>query len=524
VSEPSEFESSRREKLQRIANLGIDPWGHRFDGHTPIQQVLALPADKPDAERPAVRVAGRIVGRRIGGKVHFLNLWDGSGTPIARQAAAVEGKHEATEYIDWSSRVQVYLGLKQVGEQGWALAQELDLGDFLGVEGTFGKTRTGEPTIFAEKLTFLGKSLLPHPDKWAGMADMEFRLRHRYLDLICNPELFERALKRIKIVRRIRSFLDEQGYYEVETPTLHAIAGGAAAKPFVTHHNTLDIDLYLRIALELHLKRLLVGGMEKVYEIGRVFRNEGISPRHNPEFTMMELYQAYGSYETMMALTEGLIVACVQRLGGVMQLPYGERTIDYTPPFERRKYADLFREHVGIALEDRAGAMEAAKTAHVATHFDVKGAGGASTRQAKDHDVLLHELFEHVVEPKLAASPRPVFVYDYPAGLCPLTKRKQEEPSIAERFELYVCGMELANAYTELNDPIMQEQTFRQQLAGLPEDDSMAKMDEDFVRALRHGMPPAGGLGLGIDRLAMLLTNSTTIRDVILFPLLRPEK
>ncbi len=525
MSDTSEYESARREKLERIAKLGIDPWGHRFDGHMPIQQVLALPADQPDAERPRVKVAGRIVSRRIKGKVHFLDLWDWSGKPVQRTAAAVEGKHEATEYIDWSSRVQVFLGQKQVGETGWALAQELDLGDFLGVEGSFGMTRTGEPTIFADKLTFLGKALSPHPDKWAGMADMEFRLRHRYLDLIYNPELFERALKRIKIVRRIRSYLDEQGYVEVETPTLHAIAGGAAARPFITHHNALDIDLYLRIALELHLKRLLVGGMEKVYEIGRVFRNEGISPRHNPEFTMLELYQAYGSYETMMELTEGLIVACVRSLGERLQLPYGERTIDFTPPFERRKYADLFREAVGVAMDDRPGVIATATAAHVATHLEEKGPDGSVIhRMAKDHDVLVHELFEHRVEPKLAASDRPVFVHDYPAGLCPLTKRKAGDPSIAERFELYVAGMELANAYTELTDPIMQEETFRRQLAGLPEEDSMAKMDEDFVRALRHGMPPAGGLGIGIDRLAMLLTNTTTIRDVILFPLLRPEK
>jgi lysyl-tRNA synthetase, class II len=525
VSDTSEYESARREKVERIAKLGIDPWGHRFDGHMPIQQVLALPADLPEPQRPRVKVAGRIVSRRIKGKVHFVDLWDWSGAPVKRSAAAVEGKHEATEYIDWSSRVQVFVGQKQVGEVGWALAQELDLGDFLGVEGTFGKTRTGEPTIFAEKLTFLGKSLLPHPDKWAGMADMEFRLRHRYLDLIYNSELFDRARKRIMIVRRIRSYLDEAGYVEVETPTLHAIAGGAAARPFITHHNTLDIDLYLRIALELHLKRLLVGGVEKVYEIGRVFRNEGISPRHNPEFTMLELYQAYGSYETMMELTEGLIVACIKSLGDALQLPYGERTIDFTPPFERRRYGELFREHLGCDIHDRAGVIAAAEAGHVATHNEEKGPDGAIMRRVeKDHDVLVHELFEHRVESKLAASNRPVFVYDYPAGLCPLTKRKADDPAIAERFELYIAGMELANAYTELNDPITQEQTLRRQLAGLREEDSMAKMDEDFVRALRYGMPPAGGLGIGIDRLVMLLTNTTTIRDVILFPLLRPER
>jgi lysyl-tRNA synthetase class 2 len=485
VSQPPQdaFEASRTEKMDAIAALGLDPWGGRFDGHRPIAEVRTLP---PDADPPQrVRIAGRIVLRRTMGNAHFLDLWD------------------------WTGRVQVMIGKKQVGERNWALAKHLDLGDLLGVEGAFGKTKTGELTIFAEQLTFLGKSLQPHPDKHGGMQDMEFRLRHRYLDLIYNPETLERARKRIQIVRTIRRYLDDQGFWEVETPTLHAIAGGAAARPFVTHHNALDIDLYLRIALELHLKRLLVGGVEKVYEIGRVFRNEGIDARHNPEFTMMELYQAYGDYRTMMDLTEGLIVACVQAIGGgEMRLPYGEYVIDYTPPWQRACYADLFRQHVGVALDDVEGIKRVAE------------AGGFPTVN-KHPDVIVHHLFEEKVEDKLTG---PVFVYDYPAALCPLTKRKRDNPALAERFELYVRGMELANAYTELNDPVMQEQTFRTQLAGLPEEESMAKMDDDFVRALRHGMPPAGGLGVGIDRLVMLLTNTTTIRDVILFPLLRPEK
>jgi lysyl-tRNA synthetase class 2 len=294
----------------------------------------------------------------------------------------------------------------------------------------------------------------------------------------------------------------------VETPTLHAIAGGAAARPFITHHNTLDIDLFLRIALELPLKRLLVGGIEKVYEIGRVFRNEGVDATHNPEFTMLELYHAYADYQTMMDVTEGMVVESVKALGGGMQLPYGEHTIDFTPPWQRASYGDLFRQHVGVAMDDAEGVRRAAE----ATGFPTAG---------KHPDVLIHHLFEAKVEEHLIG---PVFVYDYPAGLCPLTKRKRDNPAIAERFELYVRGMELANAYTELNDPVMQEATFRQQLAGLPEEESMAKMDEDFVEALRHGMPPAGGMGIGIDRLCMLLTNTQTIRDVILFPLQRPEK
>jgi lysyl-tRNA synthetase class 2 len=501
------FEASRIDKLHALEALGLDPWGSRFDNHEPISDVLGLPADLPEGQRPRVRIAGRIVSRREGGKVHFLDLKDWSGEPTLRE---IKGEREGTEekVPDLSSRIQVMIGQKQVGEQGWQLAQLLDLGDLLGVDGTFGKTRRGEPTVFADGLTFLGKSLLPHPDKWGGMQEMEYRLRHRYLDLVYSPETLDRARKRIQIVRTIRRYLEERGYWEAETPTLHAIAGGAAARPFITHHNALDVDLFLRIALELHLKRLLVGGIEKVYEIGRVFRNEGIDARHNPEFTMMELYQAYGNYETMMDLTEGLVVACVDALGGGRQRPYGDRVIDYTPPWRRASYADLFAEHVGVPMNDADAVRRAAEARDIPT---------------KGHhpDVIVHHLFEDCVEDRLAG---PVFVYDYPASLCPLTKRKRDNPAVAERFELFVCGMELANAYTELNDPLTQEQTFRQQLAGLPEEESMAKMDADFVRALKHGMPPAGGLGVGIDRLCMLLTDTPTIRDVILFPLLRPEK
>ncbi|MBL8795051.1 MAG: lysine--tRNA ligase [Planctomycetia bacterium] len=506
MSSPADnFEASRAEKLHRIEQLGVDPWGGRFDGHTAIRDVLALPADKPDAERPKVRAAGRIVGKRGQGKLFFLDIRDWT-TPIRTNEQGQE-RHA----------LQVMIGQKQVNELSWKLVSNLDLGDLIGVDGSFGKTKMGEPTIFAESLTYLGKSLEPHPDKWAGMQEMEYRLRHRYLDLIYTPDTLDRTLKRIKIIKTIRNHLDGQGFVEVETPVLHAIAGGAAARPFTTHHNTLDIPLFQRIALELHLKRLLVGGIEKVYEIGRVFRNEGISQRHNPEFTMMELYQAYADYRSMMDLTEGLIVACVDALGGGRQLPYGEHTVNFEPPWQRACYVDLFREHVGVDMNDKDAVRAAAPKFKINPQIVVEG----KVIGDKDHDVIVHELFEHAVEDKLIG---PVFVHDYPAGLCPLTKRQRGNPNIAERFELYVRGMELANAYTELNDPITQEQTFRQQLAGLPEEDSMAKMDEDFIRALRHAMPPAGGLGVGIDRLVMLLTNTTTIRDVILFPLLRPEK
>lgn len=486
----------RLEKLRQIEALGVDPWGQRFDGRTAIGDIRQLPCGPFDDANPGltVRAAGRVVRRRAMGKVHFLEIWDQTG------------------------RVQVMLGQKQIGELGWKLAQLLDLGDLIGVDGEYGATKTGEPTIRASSLTFLTKSLEPHPKDVYGLGDVEYRLRHRYLDLIYTPDTLRRARQRVTIIRTIRTFLDAKGYLEVETPTLHAIAGGAAAKPFETHHNALGADLFVRIALELPLKRLLVGGLEKVYEIGRVFRNEGISPRHNPEFTMLELYEAYGDLFSIMDLTEGMIVAAVDALGTTRTLSYGEHTVEFAPPFQRVTYSDAFREHVGVDLFDGDGVRR--RAAESGIPLELKDAK-AGTSTPKEHDVLVHELFEHHVEEKLSG---PVFVYDYPAALCPLTKRKRDNPALAERFELYVRGMELANAYTELNDPLTQEATFRRQLAGLSAEDSMAKMDDDFVRALRHGMPPAGGLGIGIDRLVMLLTNTQSIRDVILFPLLRPEQ
>jgi lysyl-tRNA synthetase class 2 len=480
------FEADRLAKLKHIEALGLDPWGGRFDSHQPIAKVRSLPVAEGDplTAGPPVRIAGRIRTIRRMGRIIFLDLADATG------------------------KIQVLIGQKQVGELNWQLCEYLDLGDLLGVDGRFGKTKTGELTVFAQQLHYLAKSLLPHPDKWSGIEDVEFALRHRYLDLIYNPELRNKALTRVRIIQHIRDYLNRLGYLEVETPVLQTIAGGAAARPFVTHHNALDIDLYLRIALELHLKRLLVAGFEKIYEIGRVFRNEGISPKHNPEFTMLELYQAYGDYNTMMDLTEGLISSCVELLGHGRKLHLGDQEMDFTPPWPRVSYTELFRQHIGVDWQDTQAVLQAAQ------RYGIDTAG-------KERDVLVHYLFEEVIEDKLVG---PVFVYDYPASLCPLTKRKRDNPEIAERFELYIQGMELANAYTELNDPITQEATFRRQLAGLPEEESMARMDEDFIKALKYGMPPAGGLGIGIDRLVMVLTGSRTIRDVILFPLLRPEK
>ncbi|MHB1562049.1 MAG: lysine--tRNA ligase [Isosphaeraceae bacterium] len=483
------LEDVRMEKLRRIAELGIDPWGQRFDGHQAIGDVRALaPANEPGPggetpPGPVVRIAGRIMLRRGQGKVNFLQL------------------------ADWSGRIQVMVGQKQVGELGWKIAELLDLGDVIGVDGRLGFTRTGELTVFAESLTFLTKSQLPPPEKWHGLTDQEQRYRQRYVDLFSNPEALAVFLGRSKLIASFRRTMAEQGFVEVETPTMQSIAGGAAARPFVTHHNALDIDLFLRIAPELYLKRLLVGGMERVFEIGRVYRNEGLSPKHNPEFTMFEAYQSYGDYHSMMDLTEALIVGAIEAIGGGLVRPWGEATIDFTPPWPRRTYAELVAEYTGIDPSDPAAVKARAEAAEIHT-------------AGKDPDVILSELFEEVVEDRLDG---PVFVIDYPAAICPLTKRKTSNPAVAERFELYIRGVELANAYTELNDPNLQEALFRKQLAGQREEDSMAKMDDDFVRALKHGMPPAGGLGIGIDRLCMVLLNRTTIRDVILFPLMRPE-
>jgi lysyl-tRNA synthetase class 2 len=487
ITDPSDkLEADRLEKMGRLVELGVDPWGSRFDGNEPIDSVRAQcpEGESHDENRPTVRAAGRLIALRGQGKAAFLDLQD------------------------WTGRIQVLVGQKQVDETSWEISRQLDLGDLIGVDGSLGRTRTGEITIFAQRLHFLTKSLAPPPEKYHGLVDAELRQRRRYLDLIDKPEVLQRFLKRTQIVRAIRNYLDRQRYVEVETPTLHAIAGGAAARPFITHHNALDLDLYLRIALELHLKRLLVGGVERVYEIGRVFRNEGIDARHNPEFTMLEAYQAYGNYETMMDLTEGLVLAAVEVLGQGTVFAWGDEQIDLAPPWPRKTYAELFRQHVGAAVDDVDAVAEAA----AAHDLEVSN---------KHHDVVVNDLFELLVEPTLAG---PVFVIDYPASLCPLTKRQAGSETIAERFELFIQGMELANAYTELNDPRLQERLFRTQLAGLPEEESMAKMDEDFLRALQYGMPPAGGLGVGIDRLVMLLTNSRSIRDVILFPLLRPEK
>lgn len=477
------LEQVRIDKLAKIEALGVDPWGHRFDGRLPIAGIREqAPAEGNDG--PTVRAAGRILSLRDGGKSVFLDLQDGT------------------------ARIQVMLGQKQIGDQAWQVVKLLDLWDLIGVDGKVGRTRTGEITIFATGITMLTKTVAHPPEKYHGATDIEIRLRRRYLDMIQDRELFERFEARSKLVRHIRQHLAEKGFLEVETPTMQAIAGGAAARPFITHHNALDVDFYMRIALELYLKRLLVGGIERVFEIGRVWRNEGIDASHNPEFTMMELYEAYGDYRTMMDLTEGLIVSAAQVLGKGPKITYGDQEIDLSPPWRRATYDELLREHSGVGIDDEEGVRREAENRGIVT-------------KGKHHDVVVSELFEATVEDALIG---PCFVIDYPASICPLTKRKTDNPRIAERFELFIAGMEMANAYTELNDPLLQEQLFTKQLEGQKEEDSMAKMDRDFILALKHGMPPAGGLGIGIDRLAMVLTDAKTIRDVIIFPLLRPER
>lgn len=473
------FEQQRQEKLSQIKAMGVDPYGARYDDVEPASSVRARYKDDTEGQR--ARCAGRIVLLRDIGKLIFITLRDRTGV------------------------IQVGLSKSLLTDQ-WPLAKLLDLGDIIGAAGQLGKTKTGELTIWVEEggLTFLSKCLYQPPEKFHGLADVEQRYRQRYIDLWANPEVLERFKSRSTIVDTIRRFLTDRGFLEVETPMMQAIPGGAAARPFITHHNALDIDLYLRIAPELFLKRLLVGGMERVFEINRNFRNEGLDRHHNPEFTMIEVYQAYGNYHVMMDLTEELICACLEAIGSGMKIQYGDREINFQRPWRRAKYADLLKEFGGCDIDDIQAVRARAR------ELNIEDAG-------MDDAVVINEVFEATVEHNLID---PTFVIDYPSVLCPLTRPSKSDPRYAERFELFVVGMELANAYTELNDPAIQYENFLHQLRG--QEESMAKMDADFVDALKYGMPPAGGLGIGIDRLVMVLTGAMTIRDVILFPLLKP--
>ena len=473
----NKFQQQRLEKLKKIKELGIDPYGQKFPDAQPAQQIKDnYVDDKPDQNAAC---AGRIVLLRDIGKLIFITLRDSSGT--------------------------IQLGLsKKLLADNWTLAKIIELGDIICARGQLGKTRTGEITIWVEEFNILSKALLQPPEKFHGLSDVDARYRQRYVDLWANPEVMQRFKKRSKMVAAVRQLLTDKDFLEVETPMMQTIAGGAAAKPFITHHNTLDMDLYLRIAPELFLKRLLVGGMEKVFEINRNFRNEGLSRRHNPEFTMMELYQAYADYYDMMDISEEIITMLVEKFCDSNIVEFDQMKIDYSRPFRRATYAELLKQHAGCDIDDIAAVRK--KASELGLH-----------EADMDDWVVINEVFEETVEENLI---NPTFVIDYPAPLCPLTKRKTDNPDYAQRFELFVGKMELANAYTELNDPAVQEENFRIQLRG--QDETMATMDEDFITALKYGMPPAGGLGIGIDRLIMLLTSANNIRDVILFPLLKP--
>ncbi|MFB3893048.1 MAG: lysine--tRNA ligase [Phycisphaerae bacterium] len=574
-------QQDRLAKLEQVRALGIDPYGP-VGGYKTAEAISAIlaryeqwetkrkeaaaaagQAEPPKAEPgelPQGDAAGRLILFRDMGKMIFAHVRDDSHP----------------------KGIQIALRKNALDEKSWSLAKLLDLGDIVAAAGPVERTRTGEVTIWASRLTLLCKSLNPMPEKFHGLADVETRYRQRYLDLMANPESLQRFQKRVQIIQLFRELLAKRGFIEVETPILQPLYGGAAARPFTTHHNTLDCDLYMRISPELYLKRLLVGGMGKVYEIGRNLRNEGIDTRHNPEFTMMELYQANADYEVMMEITEELVsqaawqmrlaiarkwewqdllvsrlhdavMLCnahrgedrvplthselIQQFGeavkeqtpskvqeryihwwlnGLVMLPWGDGlTLSLTPHWRRASYSELLSEHAGVDWKDDSAVRAKARTLGI-------------EETNKDLPVVVNEVFEATVEPALAKADAngiiwPVFVKDYPAELCPLTRRKADDPSVALRFECFVAGMEIANAYTELNDPAVQEANFRSQVRGEAEGETMRVMDEDFVTALRHGMPPAGGLGLGIDRVVMLLTNTQSIRDVILFPLLRPE-
>ena len=494
----------RLDKLKQIEALGQRVYPTKYEFTQTIPQVLVehspKNAEQLEAARVNVRVAGRIMAIRLMGKAGFAHLQQ-------------DGQ-----------QLQIYVKKDAVGEKGFELYKLLDLGDHIGVSGYLFRTRTGELTVHVEEITFLSKDLLPLPEKWHGLTDVELRYRQRYVDLFMNPEVREVFLKRAKLVRSMRDFLDARGFVEVETPMMQPIAGGAVAKPFITHHNTLDIDLYLRIAPELYLKRLTVGGFDRVYEINRNFRNEGISTRHNPEFTMLEFYQAYTDYRGVMDLTQALIIQAAKDVTGGTKTKWGEQEIDWSEANWRRM---TMREAIIEYWPENVGAKPS--LADFASHHSVKALverfNSAHSHMAYDPNEpagkTIASLFEAVAEKHLT---QPTIIYEFPTAVSPLSKQKADEPGWTERWEIYIGQMEISNGFSELNDPEDQRRRFEQQLQARERGDEEAhQMDEDYIRALSYGMPPAGGVGVGIDRLTMLLTNSQSIRDVILFPLLRPE-
>jgi lysyl-tRNA synthetase class 2 len=495
----------RRGKLKQIEALGQESYPRRYDFTHTVPQVIAdysaKTAEDLGANRVQVRVAGRIMSLRLMGKAAFAHLQQGG------------------------QRLQIYVKKDAVGEKGFELFKLLDLGDHIGASGYLFRTRTGELSVHIEEITFLSKDLLPLPEKWHGLTDVELRYRQRYVDLVVNPDVRKVFLKRSKLVQSLRRYMDSQGFIEVETPMMQPIAGGAVAKPFVTHHNALDIDLYLRIAPELYLKRLTVGGLDRVYEINRNFRNEGLGWRWNPEFTMLEFYQAYADFRQVMNLTQNLIEQAAKDVNGTTKAKWGDQEIDWDGSNWRRM---TMREAIVQFWPEKAGAKPA--MADFATHDSVKALvarhNSAGKHMAYDPSEpagkTIANLFEAVAEEHLL---QPTIIYEFPVAVSPLSKKKPDEPDWVERFEIFAGQMEISNGFSELNDPEDQRQRFEEQLKERARGDEEAhQMDEDYIRALSYGMPPTGGVGVGVDRLAMLLTDSQTIRDVILFPLLRPEK
>ena len=486
----TEIISNKWEEIEELKKEGIDPFGHSFNRTYKIKDLIKKNKDLQIGEcgKEKVRVAGRLMALRTHGKAVFANIEDISG------------------------RIQIYIKSNKVGEDAFKLFSKIGVGDILGVSGLIFRTRTGEITVFVEEFTLLCKSIRSLPEKWHGLKDVEIRYRKRYLDLMVNPSVREIFIKRSKIVQSIRNFLDNKGFLEVQTPIMQPIPGGATARPFITHHNTLHRDLYLRIATELYLKRLIVGGLEKVYELGCDFRNEGISTKHNPEFTMLELYEAYGDYHSMMQITEELIVYIMKDVLGTLEIEYRGNKINFTPPWKRISMYKAIEDAVGIQA-DKISPKDFNK---VIKKYNLNIKGNINRGE------ITNELFEKFVEPTLI---QPTFVLDYPLELSPLSKQKKDNPELVERFELFVSSMELANAFTELNDPAEQKRRFEEQVAKRKAGDMESHfMDEDYIEALEYGMPPTGGLGIGIDRLIMLLTNSDSIKEVILFPQLKSKE
>ena len=496
----------RRAKLAKIEELGQSSYPYKFEATHAIPQILeqysGTSGDDLQQHRIDVKVAGRLMSIRGQGKAGFAHL---------QQAG---------------ERLQIYIKLDFVGEKGFALYKLLDLGDHIGVRGYLFRTKTNELTVHVEEITFLAKDLLPLPEKWHGLTDVELRYRQRYVDMMMNPEVRRVFIQRSKVVKAMRQFLDTRGYVEVETPMMQPIAGGAVARPFITHHNTLDIDLYLRIAPELYLKRLTVGGLDRVYEINRNFRNEGISTQHNPEFTMLEFYEAYSDYHDFMDLTEAMLAQVAEAVNGSTRFTYDGKEIDLAKQSWQRlsmreaiiKYwpaaADPKPQIADFADASSVGKLVARLNAHHTPHMPYDPAEPAGKTIAA--------IFEAVAEEHLI---QPTIIYDFPLAISPLSKNKRDEPDWVERFEVFIGGLEVGNAFSELNDPEEQRRRFEQQLAEKARGDEEAHvMDEDYVRALSYGMPPAAGMGIGVDRITMLLTDSRSIRDVILFPLLRPER